>query len=108
MQKFWKDCDAERVLLNAKVIQTLLGSFVEVIGGNAFLIHLTLRDFLRGSGILEQAGILKECERAEVLLADACQTYLSLDEYMENRSKSFELATKRARRFLSYAAKSWF
>ncbi|TGO84393.1 hypothetical protein BPOR_0510g00090 [Botrytis porri] len=41
----WKDCEEEKIALNAEVIQMSLGSMVDIVDQNPFLIHQSLRDF---------------------------------------------------------------
>lgn len=99
-----KDCEKKRIVLNSKVIQTNLGSLIDVIGPNPFLIHQTLRDFLKRSGILEKAEILDQFERPGILLAHTCISYLNFEDVVE-----FSLSRMGDEDyFLSYAANYWY
>ncbi|EDN97566.1 hypothetical protein SS1G_12418 [Sclerotinia sclerotiorum 1980 UF-70] len=96
-----KDCEKKRIVLNSKVIQTNLGSLIDVIGPNPFLIHQTLRDFLKRSGILEKAEILDQFKRPGILLANTCISYLHFEDIVESRTGDED-------DFLSYAANYWY
>ncbi|KAK8904787.1 hypothetical protein QC760_007126 [Botrytis cinerea] len=100
----WKDCKEEKIVLNAEVIQTSLGSLIDVIGPNPFLIHQTLRDFLKSSGILEKAEILNQFERPGMLLANTCISYLNFDDIAE--AKRLKMLDEMS--FHSYAAEFWY
>ncbi|KAM0313967.1 hypothetical protein ACHAO8_005074 [Botrytis cinerea] len=100
----WKDCKEEKIVLNAEVIQTTLGSLIDVIGPNPFLIHQTLRDFLKSSGILEKAEILNQFERPGMLLANTCISYLNFDDIAE--AKRLKMLDEMS--LHSYAAEFWY
>ncbi|KAM0168180.1 hypothetical protein ACHAPF_011256 [Botrytis cinerea] len=106
----WKGCKEEKIVLNAEVIQTSLGSLIDVIGPNPFLIHQTLRDFLKSSDILEKAEILNQFERPEMLLANTCISYLNFEDIIEFSLSTTEDedSTEDKERFLSYAANFWY
>ncbi|KAK6605703.1 ankyrin domain protein [Botrytis cinerea] len=102
--KSLKDCEKKRITLNSKFIQKNLGSLIDVIGPNPFLIHQTLRDFLKSSGILEKAEIMNQFERPGMLLANTCISYLNFEDIIE-----FSLSTPEDEDcFLSYAANFWY
>ncbi|CCD50983.1 hypothetical protein BofuT4_P022510.1 [Botrytis cinerea T4] len=100
----WKNCKEEKIVLNAEVIQTSLGSLIDVIGPNPFLIHQTLRDFLKSSGILEKAEILNQFERPGMLLANTCISYLNFDDIAE--AKRLKMLDEMS--LHSYAAEFWY
>ncbi len=73
----WNDCEKEIFPLNKEWIRENLGTLVDVIDDTPFLIHQTLRDFLRDSSIWKTAEIMSDFKRPELLLADVCMTYLA-------------------------------
>ncbi|KAM0308543.1 hypothetical protein ACHAO8_009909 [Botrytis cinerea] len=111
-----EDCEKSRIVLNSEVIQTHLGSLIDVIGPNPFLIHQTLRDFLKSSGILEKAEILNQFARPGMLLANTCISFLNFDHNVkytpstmeDENSVEDEDSTKDESSFLSYAANFWY
>ncbi len=108
----WKDCQNERFPLDNDWIRGNLGTLVDVIDDTPFLIHETLRDFLRDNSLWKTSEVLADFERPELLLADVCMTYLAFNEFSWDEFSRDD--TPRVRRImkenplLSYAAGFWY
>ena len=76
-----KDCVDDKFILDKEWIEGNLGTLVDVIGDTPFLIHQTLRDYLRDDKLWQTADIMLGFKRPELLLADVSMTCLAFEEF---------------------------
>ncbi|KAL6869628.1 hypothetical protein ACO1O0_000954 [Amphichorda felina] len=71
----WAECCDKKTSLDSDTIRENLGTLVDIIGGRLYLIHQSLRDFLRGD-----FGIQQQLPHPDVELGKACMAFLSFDD----------------------------
>ncbi|KFZ23512.1 hypothetical protein V502_02005 [Pseudogymnoascus sp. VKM F-4520 (FW-2644)] len=104
----WEECVDEVFTLDTEWIHDNLGTLVDVIDDRPYLIHQTLRDFLRGTYIWK-TEIMSDFTRPELLLANITMTYLAFNEFRSERlDKSLVEDTKNKYPFVDYAAYFWY
>ncbi|KAF7942885.1 uncharacterized protein EAE97_006339 [Botrytis byssoidea] len=79
---------------------------INIINPNPFLIHQTLYDFLKSSGILKKIEILNQFEQLEMLFANIYIFYLDFEDIIEFSLLTIEDedSIENKEHFLSYTA----
>ena len=104
----WEECVDEVFTLDTEWIHDNMGTLIDVINGKPYLIHQTLRDYLRDTYIW-QTEIMSDFTRPELLLANTSMTYLAFKEFPSGRlDKSVVQDTKNKYPFVTYAAQFWY
>uniref|UniRef100_A0A8H7TVA4 GPI inositol-deacylase winged helix domain-containing protein n=1 Tax=Bionectria ochroleuca TaxID=29856 RepID=A0A8H7TVA4_BIOOC len=77
----WADCLEEMVSLDAELIEEMLGTLVDVIDGELFLIHQSLLDFLKSRPEIWQEGNLElQLPQPDLELGRTCMRFLSFGD----------------------------
>ena len=107
----WSECREQKATLDSDTIRDSLGTLVDVINGYLYLIHQSLRDFLRESDIWQQEGVRLRLPRPDLALGKTCMTFLSFDDLNQDESGtdySDQDVPNDVKPFLSYVSKFWY
>ncbi|CAG9985295.1 unnamed protein product, partial [Clonostachys byssicola] len=107
----WADCLEDRISLDADLIKERLGTLIDVIDGELFVIHQSLLDFLKSRPTIWHEGDLElQLPRPNLALGRACMRYLSFGDVTIRKdeiSVEEDCSGKEGATFLRYAATYW-
>ena len=107
------ECEKGIVRLTRENIQRHLGILVEIANDTPYLIHQSLRDFLLRTDPWQQAGVDPCFEKPELAIANACMTFLALEDFhlqTESSMREDIIASKFPLfcSFRDYAGEFWY
>lgn len=107
----WADCLEDRIFLDADLIKERLGTLIDVIDGELFVIHQSLLDFLKTRPTIWHEGDLElQLPRPNLALGRTCMRYLSFGDITIRNDKisvGEDCSDKEGATFLRYAATYW-
>lgn len=105
-----QELEAHKPTLNAESLGKFVGTIFNVANDRVSIINDSVRDFLDSSGTLDNLGLWQDKD-LDILIAGACVTYLSLDDFRDlplpscMKGLRIDLATSDP--FLTYASCYW-
>jgi preprotein translocase subunit Sec61beta len=108
----WADYLEDRIFLDADLIKERLGTLIDVIDGELFVIHQSLLDFLKTRPTIWHEGDLElQLPRPNLALGRTCMRYLSFGDINIRKDKisvEEDCSDKEEATFLGYAATYWY